>query len=158
MKKLILLLAVSTLAISLNSCSAEGNGGGSASGNSIKFKLNGSQKTFKSITVMGAPNADGAIYLDVNGTTDSGESVQFGIIQGQTGTNAIDFLSYGNDTEYITTSDPTLFTSNVTVNSADHKLKGTFSGKLSTYSDGSNVSTVTEGTFDITYPGGTASN
>jgi hypothetical protein len=150
MKKIFLFLAVSMLAISFNSCSSD-NGGASGK-NNIKFKLDGHQKTFTSITITGqGQGADGQIFLTVEGTTNSGEFVNFGLYQGQTGNNVLVYFNYGDGTEDLGTDGGQPFTSNVATNSTTEvHIQGTFSGTLTT-SGGVSSSAVTGGTFDITY-------
>lgn len=154
MKKLFLFTLLSALTISLASCSSDdnnGSGNGGSTGGTLTVKINGTQKTFNTITVnKEAPDEDGDVYLDItasiNGSAD--EMINFGLYQGDTGSNTVWNLEYkANNETYNFNPNFNVLTNN------NNQLKGTFSGQYKQWDNDTQQEEVlfnfTEGSFDI---------
>lgn len=141
-------MLVTSLTLSLNSCSKDDNS--TPTGNSVTMKVGGVEKTFNTVVVNQVPYDD---YIDLiitasnNGSTT--EFVSFGISKGDTGAGHSWGFEYTlNGMLYSEGEAISTVSSNATTNS-DNKLIGTFSG---TVTSSENVSLdLTQGSFDITY-------
>ena len=153
MKKLFLFLAASTLALS--SCSSDDDGGSET--NRITLTMNNQTKVFDVIEVVEEVHFGGSseeyTELTVTGVISSNptEFVEFYINKGDTGIDAIGFLSYINGAyEYLSEGPETTFTSNVTTNNNSKKLVGTMSGDIQGPAGGT-IATIASGSFNIQY-------
>lgn len=141
-------MLVTTLMLSLNSCSKDDNS--DPTGNSVTMKVGGVEKTFNTVVVNQIPYED---YIDLiitasnNGSTT--EFVTFGISKDDIGAGHSWGFEYTlNGMLYSEGEAVSTVSSNATTNS-DNKLIGTFSG---TVTSSENVSLdLTQGSFDITY-------
>lgn len=153
MKKLFLFLAASTLALS--SCSSDDDGGSQV--NHITLTMNNQTKVFNIVDVDEEVHFGGSseeyTELTVTGIISSNptEFVKFYINKGDTGIDAISYLSYVNGSyDYYSDGTQTTFTSNVTTNNNSKKLVGTMSGDIQGPASGG-IATISSGSFNIQY-------
>ena len=155
MKKIYVLMLVAILAFSLNFCSNHDTATTPPAptiANSVSMKVGGTIKTFNTVTVTQIPyTANGMNFVDLEITASNDGSTKeflvFYIAKGNLGQDVSwDFNYTLNDVPYAQVG--TSIGSEATVNS-DNKLKGTFSGTVTSSTD-VNLE-LTQGSFDITY-------
>jgi len=141
MKKLFLFLAVAGFAVS---CSKDDDNGGS---DTLKFKIDGVQKSMSNIVVNEEPNGDGTYWLTVTGSIGGTTEVfSFESDSGEVGANAAYAFTYvANSQAYYEDT----MVSVVETNNGS-RIKGSFSGTMMNWSTGDEVS-ITEGQYDISY-------
>ncbi|WP_313807301.1 hypothetical protein [Flavobacterium sp.] len=146
MKKIFLLLTFISLGI-LSSCSSDDGGSGGGSGDSMKMKINGTQKSFTSVDV------DSMVYpdytdLEVTATIAGSPPTTIEMNLEKDSMEGVYFFQYSDAGVYYETTES--FSVIITQNS-DNKLKGTFSGTLVDSGNPANTIVITEGSFNITY-------
>ena len=147
MKKIILLVVLTTLGMSLNSCSSDDSGEKTQSlplnpVGTISFKVNGATKTFNTFIM----KEDGQ-FLDITATIDSSiaDIIKIKIDKDELGTNVIyDFRYIKNTVNYYRDGN---FVSLITTNS-NRQIIGSFNGQISDF--GTDL-TITNGSINISY-------
>ncbi len=159
MKKIFLFVAALTL--SLTSCSSDDNSGGNGgNGNSVlKVTINGVQKTFNSVVVnKNTETYDGETWVELRVTAtinnDPSEMITFYVDEGDVGAYTIWSFEYSKDATSFSTNGGDITFSSVVQTNSNGKLKGTFTGSLSSWSNQNQeytYITTTNGSFDISY-------
>lgn len=155
MRKIFLFTAV--LALGLTSCSSDDNSGGNGGGGNseLKVTIDGVQKTFNTV-VVNKHVEDGWTELAVTATidNDSSEIITFRVDEGEVGAYTIWSFEYSKDATSFSTNGGDITFSSVVQTNSNGKLKGTFTGSLSSWSNQNQeytYITTTNGSFDISY-------
>ena len=145
MKKIFLLVAISTLTISLNSCSKDNADSSTPTTNgTFKCKVDGVQKTFGTNTFLAANMVNVVAYIGSKET--STENIW--LTANENSTTIWDFIYVDVVKQFTPTSN---FVLTITNNSTTTKtIKGTFSGTVKNLTTGA-TKTLSEGVFDINY-------
>ena len=137
MKKLLLFISAIVVVASLNSCSSD-----SGSGQSLSFKVNGVQKSFR--VVAEYANSKTYIYGYIGNSVNPTEVVEFNMQVGVT-TNPVEDFSYHNNESNDNGTATVL--SNV-ISNTSNKAEGTFSGTIIP-SGGGEAITISDGKFSV---------
>ena len=150
MKKVFLLLVLTIITITTNSCSNDKDDSPVAEKTygTISMKLNGVQKTLNVSYVKLIKNLEGTpdeyTQIDIGTSPKNTDAVAFSFKKGDLGNIIVGFTYLKeSDMGYSAESD---FLSDVTANGDDKKLMGAFSGHL-----GGDEFNLTEGSFNIEY-------
>ncbi|MFN4199477.1 MAG: hypothetical protein ACK4FS_10670 [Flavobacterium sp.] len=144
-------LAVFLLVALTFSCSSDDDNG---SGSFIKARFNNTNLVFKitSVEELGPYTVDGYTYFDIKvnaeAKNDPNKTLIISSEKGVVGANLIWRFDYYDESLFYSKVDG-LFSTNITENS-NNKYVGTFSGTIRT-SDGSNVITLSNGVFNVSY-------
>jgi hypothetical protein len=159
MKKLLLFVSLTAMALSLNSCSDDDSSSDGGNGGSLTMKLNGISKTYNTVTVSATPDGEGGTYLMVTGSPDgsSSEKISFVVMQGDLGSDVAynADLTVNGDTTYFGSMNSNILVNTENATGKTNQLKGTFSGKITEWNNDTQVEdtvyTVTDGAFDVKY-------
>ena len=145
MKKLFLFLAISTLTISLNSCSKDSTDSSTPTTSStFKCKVNGVQKTFGTNTFLASNEVNVVAYIGSKET--STENIWITVDENSTPNGS--FIYFDVVKQYYPTSN---FVLKITNNNTTTKtIEGTFSGTVNVLST-TETKSLTEGVFNIKY-------
>lgn len=153
MKRNLLLLLITSFTFFNVSCSKDDDSSSSnPTSNSLSVKINGTLKTFNSITVAQNTQNQGTVdeftLLEVTASNSSNEKIKFGVEKNDVGNDVLWYLKYiVGSMEYDSSG---FDSSNFTTNS-NNNLAGTFSGEMTNISGGTDTVQLTEGTFNFQY-------
>lgn len=158
MKKLFLFLTLSSLSISLNSCSGDdSNDSVNPANSTLSMKVNGTVKTYNTVAVSQDDQGNGDVYLTVTASQagSPNDLVNFSTYVGETGIYAIYQFEviYNGQAFNAGFGGNGNLNNNVIVNS-NNRLQGTFSGTITRYNNQTQQEetiNVTEGSYNIVY-------